>query len=179
MKVFLDVDGVLANFLAGIHEALGVPYSYEDYPYEKAKWHMLTDIPGVDKFTDIDGLCDEDFWTDLDWIHDGQEIEQAVRDKFKDIYLLTTPMPNPGSGTGKLFWIKEHMPWMYKKTILSYAPKSLLAGPDTLLIDDKDQNIEEFRASGGQGILVPRPWNKLHGWSDKTLEIVKNCLEAY
>ncbi len=71
------------------------------------------------------------------------------------------------------------MPWVYDRTIISYAPKSLLAGPDTLLIDDKDENITEFRAGGGHGILVPRPWNKLHGWAGEVLKVVKKKLEEF
>lgn len=179
MKVFIDVDGVLANFLGGVHKALGVPYSYVQYPYDKAKWHMLTDIPGVDKFTKVDDLCNKQFWSNLAWMHDGEDILDAIQKKFIETYLLTTPMPNPGSGTGKLWWIKQQVPKLYKKTILSYAPKSLLAGPDTLLIDDNDENIAEFVAAGGHGILVPRPWNALHGWADETLQVVKNSLEEF
>ena len=57
--------------------------------------------------------------------------------------------------------------------------KAQLARPDTLLIDDKDENIAEFVAAGGQGILVNRPWNKGHARADCTLEGVKHALEAY
>lgn len=173
MKVYLDMDGVLVDFRRGVCEAFG-----RDDP--STNWKFWENWEGVTTGM-VNAKCNDYFWKYLNWTHDGQEIEQAVRDKFNNesVYLLTTPMLNTGSGTGKLQWIKWHMPWVYSRTIISYAPKSLLAGPDTLLIDDKDENIEEFRAAGGQGILVPRPWNKLYHLADQTLAVVKNRLEVY
>lgn len=168
MKIFLDLDGVLVDFRRGVCEAFG-----RDDP--STNWTFWEDWEGVTSGM-VNAKCNDYFWKYLDWTHDGQEIERAVRDKFEDIYLLTTPMPNTGSGTGKLEWIKHHMPWAYSRTIISYAPKSLMAKPDTLLIDDKDENIADFVAAGGRGILVPREWNELHGWAGETLQVVKNSL---
>ena len=79
-------------------------------------------------------------------------------------------MPNPGSCTGKALWVQSHLPEYSKRFIISTAPKSLLAKPDTLLIDDKDENVEEFVKAGGYGILVNRPWNKGYERADHTVE---------
>jgi len=186
MKVFLDLDGVLVDFVGGVHNALGLPYRYDEYPYEKGKWNMLGDVGG--KFWDgkfpfsvVNGLCSQEFWSNLAWMHDGWRLlhgRAGIMSKFDDITILTAPMPNPGSWTGKYLWVEKNMPAKFlKNIIMSVVPKSLLAGPDTLLIDDKDENIAEFVAAGGCGILVPRPWNELHGWADEALQVVKNSLE--
>ena len=175
MKVFLDLDGVLVDFIRGVCEAFG-----RNDP--STNWCFWENWEGVTT-KDVDKKCDVFFWESLYWTHDGREIEQAVRHKFSEqnIYPLTTPMPNPGSGTGKLEWIKRCIPWAYNRTIISSpgAPKSLLATHDTLLIDDKDENIAEFVAAGGRGILVPRPWNELCGWAGETLQVMKNSLEEF
>lgn len=173
MKVFLDMDGVLVDFRRGVCEVFG-----RDDP--STNWEFWENWEGVTT-NDVNAKCHNYFWKYLDWTYDGPEIEQAIRDKFnnENVYLLTTPMLNTGSGTGKLQWIKWHMPWVYSRTIISYAPKSLLAGPDTLLIDDKDENIAEFVAAGGRGILVPRLWNELRGWANDALQVVKNSLEEF
>lgn len=173
MKVFLDLDGVLVDFRRGICEA----FNRND---PSTNWTFWENWEGITSGM-VNAKCNNYFWKYLNWTHDGQEIEQAVRNKFKDIYLLTTPMPNPGSGTGKLEWIKQYMPWIYDRVIFSSVgvSKSLFAKPDTLLIDDKDKNIAEFIAAGGHGILVPRPWNELHGWANETLQVVKNSLEEF
>lgn len=172
MKVFLDMDGVLVDFFTGVNGIFNIskpPHKYnwfEDYNVSREQ---------------LNTVCGSRFFSDLDWMYDGREIEEAVRVKFGsgNVCLVTLPMPNSESWMGKVEWVNKHLSLYNKRLIISTASKSLFAGPDTLLIDDKDENIKEFREAGGQGILVPRPWNKLHGWADETLQVMKNSLEAY
>ena len=186
MKVFLDMDGVLVDFLDGVHRAFNIPYSTDTHPYEKGKWNMLEDIKrpfceGNFSFETVNDLCTVGFWRGLNWMHDGHEILAAIVKKFtysNEISLLTTPMPNFGSWTGKAYWVNKHIPTFNGRLIITQEPKKLFAGPDTLLIDDRDENIEEFEAAGGQGILVPRLWNKLHNWANNTLQVVEQSLET-
>lgn len=173
--VFLDVDGVLANFRKGIHEAFVKPYNY---PTLSPKWKFWDDWPDV-TFEMVNGVCDTLFWRNLEWIHDGYDILTAIEYEFApaQIYLLTTPMPNIQSPTGKWLWVKHNMPMYYKRTIIIQAPKHLLARPNTLLIDDKDENVDGFREAGGKALLVPRPWNRAHISADRTVEVVREFLE--
>ena len=172
--VFLDVDGVLANFRKGIHNTFAKPY---DYPTLSPKWTFWDDWPDV-TFEMVNTACIIPFWVDLEWMHDGDDILTAIEYKYAPaIYLLTTPMPNVQSSTGRWLWIKNHISMYYKRTIITQAPKHLLARPDTLLIDDKDENVDGFREAGGKALLVPRPWNRAHLQADRTVEVVKEFLE--
>jgi len=166
--VFLDVDGVLADFNKLICEKIGAEYPPTKWFYNE----------GFCSFDEMDKLCDFDFWVNVSWMPDGNEILKLIRSKFslRNIYLLTTPMPNVQSPSGRWAWIKKYLPDFYWQTILCPAPKKLLAKPNTLLIDDKTKNVDEFRQAGGQTILVPRPWNSLHLLADKSVEIVKQQL---
>ena len=171
MKVMLDLDGVLVDFRRGVCEAFG-----RDDPSDS--WTFWENWEGV-TFKDVNDCCNESFWANLKWTHEGIDIFKAVFEKYtNDIYLLTTPMPNLGSWTGKAQWVNKYIPVFNKRLIVTPVPKKLFADPDTLLIDDKDESIAEFVAAGGHGILVPRPWNELRGWSGETLQVVKNSLEA-
>ena len=172
MKIYLDMDGVMVDFFTGVNEIFNIPK-----PPHKYNWFEDYNVSREQ----LNVVCGARFFSNLDWMSDGREIEEAVRCTFgsENVYLVTLPMPNSESWMGKVEWVNKHLSLYHKQLIISTAPKSLLAGPDTLLIDDKDQNIEEFRAAGGQGILVPRPWNELHGWADETLQVVKNSLEAF
>jgi len=173
--VFLDCDGVLANFRKGIHDAFGKFY---DYPTLSKKWKFWDDWPDV-TFEMVNAVCTIEFWQNLRGMHDSNNILHAVIDKFPvgQIYLLTTPMPNVESATGRWSWIKEYLPEFYKRTIITQAPKHLLARPDTLLIDDKNENVDGFREAGGKALLVPRPWNRAHLQANRTVEVVKEFLE--
>ena len=183
--VYLDMDGVLIDFLGGLHKSLGVPYDINNYPYEKGKWNMLTDIKGFDDvpatFEQCNDACTESFWANLNWIHDGHDILRMVVQKFdtKNVNLLTTCMPNPGTPSGKIQWIEKNLPVFKRQFIIlgSGVGKGLFVNPDALLIDDRDKNIDEFIAAGGRGLLVPRPWNRHHRYADRTYQVVKDFLE--
>lgn len=171
--VYLDMDGVLVDFVSGLHRALGLDYSYLDYPYKPNKWDIFGDIikranlePSY--FYEINNLCTTDFWKNLGWMHDGLEVFELVLKKFDldQIYLLTDPMPNVESATGKWMWVKENIPELYKKTIITQAPKSLFAKSNVLLIDDKNESVEGFKKAGGKACLLPRYWNRLHALGD-------------
>jgi 5'(3')-deoxyribonucleotidase len=182
--IFLDMDGVITDFLKGLHKALGVSYSYENYHYEKNKWDMLTDIKLSDgtpvTFEECNDCCTTKFWAELPWMHDGRDILRAIMDtlSLEKVYLLTTPMPNLESASGKMMWVNTNLPIWLKRTIITRTTKSLLAQPSALLIDDKNENVEEFIAAGGQGILVPRPWNREFKNSDISAKVVREHLEA-
>lgn len=173
--VFLDMDGVITSFRRGVCNALDKPY---DYLTMSDKWIFWDNWPDV-TFEMVNEICTATFWDNLPWMHDGHKILRSLFPRFnlEQVYLLTTPMPNIESASGKMMWISGNLPVYLKRTIITMAPKSLLARPDTLLIDDKDKNIEEFEAAGGRGLLVPRPYNLLHTLSDRSSQHVKHCLE--
>jgi hypothetical protein len=81
----------------------------------------------------------------------------------ENICILTNPRPEPGCIPGKLAWIRDYLPpWLHDQYLIG-KPKHLCAYPEALLIDDCDKNVNAFRKHGGEAILVPRPWNSLHG----------------
>lgn len=169
MKVFLDMDGVLVDFMTAVCRMFKLPEPPQIYNF----FEPIRE--------EVNKTATTSFFYNLKWMHDGKEILSSVLDRFpqENIYLLTALMPNPESGTGKLLWIREHLPrWYKEQTIISTAPKHLLARSDTLLIDDKNENIDEFIEAGGRGLLVPRAWNRAHFCADQSVEVVRNFLEA-
>lgn len=167
--IFLDMDGVITDFNKAVCDEFNLPYPPRIY-------HFFPEIrPEVDDF------CTIEFWQNLEWMHDGRDVLRAIMGTLglEKIYFLSGMMPNVESGTGKMMWIRDNLP-LYSNRVIFHGlkvPKSFLARPDTLLIDDKDENVEEFVAAGGQGILVPRPWNKEHKNADRSSQYVKECLE--
>lgn len=176
--VFLDMDGVVADFQQGVYRAFNQPYDYAKLPRAYDFW---TTWDKVVTRREVNAACDTDFWANLPWTHDGHEILDVVLRKFdvNQIYLLTVPMPNILSPTGKWMWIAKNIPKLYNRTLIGPTPKSLLARPDTLLIDDHDKYVEGFKAAGGHAIRVPRPWNCMHSYSAISLELVKLALRNY
>lgn len=168
--VYLDVDGVLANFYKRAFEVLGLKYDY-NHPVLK-KWGFYEDFNLT--FEELDSICTIDFWAGLQWMPDGRDILKLVESYFNNIYLLTTPMPNPGSWTGKKLWTERHLPEYSKRLIITQADKSLFVNSESLLIDDRYKNCVRFQNAGGYAILVPRPWND----GGPTLNHIKDSLEV-
>lgn len=169
MIVFLDLDGVLVDFNKRACTLLG-----HCHPPKRWKWY--DDF--YDGFNKLDCVCNSDFWENLEWMPDGIEILNTIERYISDnIYILTTPMPNSGSASGKVRWIKKNMRQYSKSLIITTTPKEIFARTDTLLIDDCTENVDKFRQAGGQTILVPRSWNSLHLLADDSINVVKSQLE--
>jgi len=166
--VYLDIDGVLSNFNKRAFETLGLYYDYNDPALQEWNWYKYFGLT----FEELDSVCTVDFWASLPWMHDGRKILEMVEANFDNVYLLTTPMPNPGSYSGKMLWVKRHIPKYYKRTIITQVPKHHFAGLNVLLIDDKTENVEKF-SNHGYSTLINRPWNTGRDRMHHTVEDLK------
>lgn len=162
-RCWLDVDGVLADFVGGIHKTLGIDFNHYYWPYKKGPkgWDFHDEI-GV-SFEELSKLCCFEFWRDLQWMPHGRDILRVVLEFFEpeQITLLTTPMPNIESASGKMAWIEKNLPEYKQRTIVCSAPKKILAQvPHSVLIDDCQENVDQWWANEGMAVLCPAWWNK-------------------
>jgi len=56
-------------------------------------------------------------------------------------------------------WIRRYLP-KYSRQFLFGPRKRFCAHARAVLIDDYDKNIDGFVSAGGQGVLIPRSWNR-------------------
>ena len=191
IKIFVDLDGVLVNFVGGLHRALGLGHDPELYPYKRGNYNMFPDVVTATKGRHtMDSLLNAcravAFWENLDWDPRGNRILEILCKHTDDIYLASYPMDYYGSWVGKLKWINKYLPTYNSRVILLTAPKHFLAKPNTILIDDCDKNVEEFAAAGGMSYLTPQPWNSKHAscncdwtellesWMKKACKMISN-----
>lgn len=171
MICFLDLDGVLADFLGAAFRLHKITLD----PYPPGVWDFFPHA-GIAE-ADFYAPLDESFWAGLPWTQDGRQILAAVEETFgvANVCLLSSPTLHPGSLSGKYRWISEHLP-QYQRRFLLGPPKHLLAQPGTVLVDDSDANVGRFRKEGGEAVLVPRAWNVLHAWRDSAVSEVRQRL---
>ncbi len=175
--IFCDQDGVLTDFVKGVCEAhkrpspYALPENYGIFDMERI-WNIT-----VKEFYEPTNT--EDFWLNLDLMPDADLIMELLGniDNFNNIAILTSPSDFGGCITGKRKSIKKYYPWLEKNLIFTSA-KQFLAGPNRILIDDRDKNIEDFEAAGGKGILVPRLWNKDYRLSGSVIETLTERLKV-
>jgi 5'(3')-deoxyribonucleotidase len=172
----LDMDGVVADFVGGVCAAHNRPSPYDD--------HASRGIFDMDKLWNMSPSsfwkpCDgESFWDDLQKMPDADVIVDLAVNAFgeNNIAVLTAPSMSQYCVPGKRRWMQKHYPFLAKNMIFTSA-KRFLAGPDRVLIDDRNENVDSFIRAGGHGILLPRPWNRDHRLSDLSIYRLSLCLK--
>jgi len=135
-KIYSDMDGVLADFESGYEKLTGVDLKGEF-------------VKGDDFWKPI-SKAGVGFWAGLKWMSDGQKLWNYIKPYKPD--LLSAPSREDSSRIGKHVWVKQKLPGT--KLILRYAKqKQELATPESILIDDRQINIDQWEAAGGIGIL--------------------------
>jgi len=177
MKILLDMDGVLVDFVAGICKWFNKPYPY-DLPESKGVWdvdRLLGIRPEEFEFC----LNNARFWRELLWTNDGTKIFNAAYKCAgeENMFLITNPDGASYRYLGKADWVRKNLGHLWLDRTIMVKDKSLLAGPGRVLIDDKDSNVDDFLANGGEALLINRPWNELHSIAASPVCRVKAFLE--
>lgn len=162
-QMFLDIDGVLADFDRGYREYYDcfAGIEYEDV----TSWEFC-----VEHYKKMTGKSAASFWggfTHEFWanLHKTPECDLilALTEPYKPILLTAPPLSGDGSSAGgKQEWIRKNLPdYFFDGRYLIGACKEICAKPGAILIDDSDANCIAWIENGGTAILVPRPWNVL------------------
>lgn len=150
--IFLDVDGVLADFVSASVEAAGLPI----LPREVCTHNYYE--PFMDRMTFKRHIADTMyFWEDLKpypWAHD---LVDGLH-RLGELHFLTDPTMTPDSPSGKVTWLRKHGFLSGSNYILT-KHKELLAKPGRVLVDDYLPNVQAFRREGGEAVLFPQRWN--------------------
>ena len=146
MEVYVDMDGVLADFFTEYAVLAGLPRgsSYRDIPPAK------TD-PTLNK------MVGTDFFARLPKFPTADKLIQIVVDTAGGYNICSSPLrgDHEGSATYKKQWIEEHLdPQPDNIYIVSNKAKYAFnpSGLPNILIDDRGSNISAWEAAGGIGI---------------------------
>ena len=138
-EIYSDMDGVLTDFDASFMKASDgiLPSEYEKNFGKDGFWELI-DGKGVG------------YWVGMPWMSDGKQYWDYIKG-YKPI-LLSSPSRSQTSRLGKRLWVRNNLPGT--KLILAQAKdKQNYAQKNRILIDDRPSNIDQWRASGGVGIL--------------------------
>ena len=147
--VYIDMDGVLADFFGGVEKLYGVDH-----------WKQLSSDKTKDLKQDvINRIQGTDFFATLPEFPTADQLIAMVK-KFTggSFSILTSPLrgDHEVSTKYKKLWIEQHID-NPEQTIItgrkeSYA-KDKASGTPNILIDDRPVNIERWQGAGGYGIL--------------------------
>jgi 5'(3')-deoxyribonucleotidase len=153
LQVFLDLDGVFADFDARVKRLTG------KHPNELPRdrlWKIINK--------------DKRFFAELELIEGCLVLWEATKD-LEPIFLTGAP-------SSKTFQ-EQKREWVSRifgpEFLVHVVPKKLkqdFSGPHKVLIDDTPVNIEQWKARGGYGILHT-------GDHESTVKALKELLEVY
>jgi hypothetical protein len=137
-RIFLDMDGVLVDFDQQFKDLTGMmPREFESKYSTEEFWGAI-DKAGVG------------FWRGMKWMPGGEALYNRAAQH--DHFLLSSPSRSEISKIGKRLWRKDKTPNTKLYLARSYN-KRKFAAPNHILIDDRADNIQQWRDAGGIGIL--------------------------
>jgi hypothetical protein len=140
MKIYFDLDGVLASF--------------------EGKYAEL--YPGVDihdrvQFNkNVRTFAQIGFFKVLPRIEYGIKLLTELYDQGYNVEILTAvgDFDYEINAEHKRIWVYDNIPFPIEvNTVHKWFNKSLFANPDTLLIDDRQEGVDNFIEFGGNSIL--------------------------
>lgn len=161
-KIYLDMDGVLADFFAEYAKLAGVTSgSYRDIPPAKAD-------PTLDK------MIGTDFFYRLPKFPTADSLVKLVLQYVPTYAICSSPLrgDHANSEKWKRAWIKDNLNPMPTEIIITGKKERHAVNPDgspNILIDDRGTNIVAWRARGGIGIKYQA--------DEDSLNIVKTALD--
>jgi hypothetical protein len=135
--IYCDMDGVLVDFDKGYKDLTGMSTKEANDKGNKVFWDPIKQAGAS-------------FWIRLKWMPDGQQLWDYIN-KYNPI-LLSAPSKEESSKIGKRVWVKRNLPGV-KLILRSASQKQQFSGENKILIDDREDNIEQWKSKGGIGIL--------------------------
>jgi 5'(3')-deoxyribonucleotidase len=154
MQFYVDMDGVLVDFIGGMAELhnLNRDYVLKNWPVNV--WNLEQGMGIKSNWRD---RCDADFWANLKKTAEADAIMKMIEGS--EVYIAAYPGDANGA-MGKLRWLEKHYPQIVRDgRYIFTSQKHLLAKRGRVLIDDNKEYCTDFRRWGGASAMIRRPWN--------------------
>lgn len=139
-KIYCDMDGTLVDFNDPFEKQYNIPSrDFKDKYGEEEMWRAIEKI--------------DHFFLKMPWLNGSQQMWNIIK-KFNPTILTTPADTVEQCKQDKLDWVRKNL-GDYK--VIFSADKFNYANPNSILIDDNDENIEQWRNAGGKGIKFVNP----------------------
>lgn len=156
-KIYLDLDGVFADFWGRVCEIFG-----KEPENSKMIWDELKKVPHL--------------FLNLNPLHYSTVMFKKIYSRYGDRCEILTSVPRPEgllvtAVDDKREWVRRYLSDKITVNIVSHhsEKKNFCLGKDYVLIDDYDKNVNEWRDKGGIAILH-------ENWGDTYLDLIKEYI---
>jgi hypothetical protein len=134
-RIFVDLDGVLADFDAGVMRVTGVwPDQYQQLHGSAGFWRKLQMTPG--------------FYEHLDWMPEGRALWDVVKESMPPPIILTGLPLGDWAEPQKRAWVQRELPGVPVICCMS-GDKAKYCVDGDVLIDDRAEARDPWFAAGG------------------------------
>lgn len=133
-RLYIDMDGVLTNFDKAFENIDG--RKQKDFKNNHELW----------KHVEKNGVK---FWSEMPWMEDGKKFWNFIS-KYNPT-ILSSPTLDYKSRIGKRIWVKRELGDDIK--VILETQKERYANRNSILVDDREDNINKWKRFGGIGIL--------------------------
>lgn len=137
-KIYVDMDGVLTDWEKQFEKLFGVPVK----TYEQEH--------GKDKRYELVHKNSPNFYATMPWMKDGKVLYNFIKEFPTEILSHAT---DPECKQGKETWLSDHDITLKQNLVQEREDKAKFATTNSILIDDREDNVNEFVNAGGVGIL--------------------------
>jgi hypothetical protein len=155
MTVYLDMDGVVANFFKAACLAHG--WNPDDKDLQTWDFYKSRGITLEEFWKPIDNY---EFWIGVEEYPWAGDLVRCLRALNYKIVFASIPSKSSAAFTAKVDWIRQRK-WYDGEEIILMLHKEQLAAPNRILIDDNDSNCDKWFCSGGRSYIFPQPWNEV------------------
>lgn len=141
-QVYIDMDGVLADFFTAWEDLMGVDH-----------YRKIDNIEqGLQAIRDADN-----FWLNLEPTPNSGKLLALVKELKGEYNILSAPLAgDPRAEKHKRMWVAKYLKQFPPKNVIITADKHLYAkqsdGTPNILIDDYGANIAKWNQAGGIGV---------------------------
>lgn len=152
MKIYVDMDGVLADFDGGLKKLCGFDpkaQKVDDAERDDMIWNAVRNV--------------DHFYGRLEPIRGTVSLLERLYEIYGDDCQILTAIPKPERNIpyaeeDKRLWAQRLLPPGLTVNIVMRKDKTnFCTGPDCILIDDYSKNIRAWNEAGGTGILFLSP----------------------
>lgn len=176
MNILVDLDGVHVDFCGQACKEFG---HIHDERLPDAKEYFIEKRLGISPDTLWARIRHKQpcWWYNLPEYEWSKDLHKLVLEFTNKYWVCSSHGYMPNAAKGKVSWVNAHL----DMPVVLTRDKWLLAKPGTVLIDDTEEQVNQFREAGGGAVLFPQPWNQ--AWSPDyinnpqvRLAYVRNCL---
>jgi len=156
IKIWLDMDGVVAYWLKAAANTLGVDLRSAEVRQEIKDGKRMEAFVGGDEvmWPKIDAEGDG-WWERIEKLPWADDLVKLLKKNTQNLSFLSSPSDSHLCYSGKIKWVKKNYPKMARDVFLG-CKKYRCASSDGLLVDDTPKKCKQFEREGGHAFLWPQ-----------------------